>query len=481
MIRSPVELSFEPDRDLGRMVARALQPPLADLRFWGVQALVFAIAALLWLMTQIGPIGPVPPFVLICLFVVPVVYAALNFGLAGSLATAGWTILLSLPAVLLEPASRTYLWAEATQFFMVLFVAVFVGDRVEREVLSRLRTERAQMALRQMFEASPAPTLLLSEEGEVLEANAAAQRIFQRPGSGALPHNLTELVGQETATDILGGGGGRGTAFQLPVAGGQERVLRPVTTSWAFGQRSGMQVMFVDISEEQRRADRADAYAAWVLRGHEEERQRIAKELHDEPVQSLVHLCRQLDLLTEETPGPSRQSMVDVRRLATSISEDLRRIAQGLRPPSLDDLGLVAAVRRLTADLERRTEVKTELSVAGRRQRLDADTELGLFRIAQEALRNAERHSRASTIEVRLRFTAAAVVLVIEDDGIGFDAVTDWAKRGSLGLIGMQERAVLLGGELAVDSRPGGGTAVQATLPTRRSEPEARAPVGSPG
>lgn len=474
MIKSRVEPSFEPDKDIGRVLARALRPPLADLRFWGVQALVFAIAALLWVMTQNGPIGPVPPYVLISLFVVPVVYAALNFGLAGSLATAGWTILLSLPVVALEPAPRGYLWAEVTQYFMVLFVALFVGDRVEREVLSRQRAERAQMTLRQLFEASPAPTLLLSEDGEIWEANEAAQRMFQRPESGDLPSNLTQLVGQETAGDILGR---RAAAFQLPRADGEERVLRPITTSWALGQRSGVQVMFFDISEEQRRADRADAYAAWVLRGHEEERQRIAKELHDEPVQSLVHLCRQLDLLADEAPGEGTRSVVHVRQLATSITEDLRRIAKGLRPPSLDDLGLIAAVRRLTTDLEQRHDIKADLSVSGHRERLDADTELGLFRIAQEALRNAERHSRASSVEVRLRFNAASVRLEIEDDGTGFDSATDWAKRGSLGLVGMQERAMLLGGELAIESNPDLGTIVRAKLPLRRREAIARPPL----
>jgi two-component system sensor histidine kinase UhpB len=173
--------------------------------------------------------------------------------------------------------------------------------------------------------------------------------------------------------------------------------------------------------------------------------------------------------------------VVRVRRLATSITEDVRRIAKGLRPPSLDDLGLVAAVRRLTTDLEQRDGVKAVLSVTGRRQRLDGDTELGLFRIAQEALRNAERHAHAGSVEVRLDFTAAGVRLEVEDDGRGFEPGSDWARRGSLGLVGMQERAVLLGGDLVVESQPGTGTLVRATLPTRRDEDaDPRAPLRVP-
>jgi signal transduction histidine kinase len=475
--RSSLEPSFEPERDLGRLLERALHPPFGDVRFWGVQLLVFAIAALLWAIRQSGNIEPagIPVYVPVCLFVIPVAYAALNFGLAGSLATAGWTILLSLPLVLLQAPSRLYMWAEVTQFFMVLFVALFVGDRVEREVLARRQSERIQAALRQLFEASPVPTMLLSMDGRILQGNAAALRMFSGSAAGRLPSHLADLVGPETALDVLSG---KGTPFELSVPASGERVLRPVTATWELTEGPGLQVMFFDVSEEQRRADRADAYAAWVLRGHEEERQRIAKELHDEPVQALVHLCRQLDLLAEEAPeGDGREGIVEVRSLATSINDDLRRIAKGLRPPSLDDLGLVAAVRRLAKDLEQRHGLKVELRVAGRRSRLPTDTELALFRIAQEALRNVERHSAATRVEVALQFTAGAVRLRIRDDGRGFDSAADWARAGSLGLIGMQERATLLGGELEVESAAGHGTTVRASLPVRRApsrpEPEA--------
>jgi signal transduction histidine kinase len=477
VIRPNLEPSFEPEKDFGRLLDRALHPPLRDLRFWGVQVLVFAIAALLWGIKQSGNIEPagIPAYVPVCLFVIPVAYAALNFGLAGSLATAGWTVLLSLPLVLLQAPSRLYLWAEITQFSMVIFVAVFVGDRVEREVLARQQAERIQAALRQLFEASPVPTILLSKAGRILQANASALHMFGARGDSRLPADLTELVGRETALDILAR---KGTPFELSVPAGGERVLRPVAAAWELSEGPGLQVMFFDVSEEQRRADRADAYAAWVLRGHEEERQRIAKELHDEPVQSLVHLCRQLDLLAEQSPaGDHRQGVIEVRSLATSITEDLRRIAKGLRPPSLDDLGLVASVRRLTRDLEQRHGLKVDLRISGRRARLPTDTELGLFRIAQEALRNVERHAGAGQVEVGLEFTTRAVRLRIRDDGRGFDSQADWARTGSLGLIGMQERATLLGGELQVESTTGTGTTVRAWLPAPRAE---AAPEGLP-
>ncbi|MBO0701518.1 MAG: sensor histidine kinase, partial [Candidatus Dormibacteraeota bacterium] len=228
------------------------------------------------------------------------------------------------------------------------------------------------------------------------------------------------------------------------------------------------------------RANRADAYAAWVLRGQEEERQRIAKEIHDEPIQSLIHLCRQLDAAMDGGASePLRAQLADLRALATGITEDLRRLSKGLRPPSLDDLGLPAAVRRIASDLGRRQGIEVELRVEGDRARLGRDLELGLFRIAQEALNNVEKHAEAGHVQVLLAFTRREARLEVADDGRGFDAGGDWTRAGSLGLLGMQERATLLGGQLAVVTSPGRGTRVVATLPVLAGASGAALGVGS--
>ncbi|HEX4212720.1 MAG TPA: ATP-binding protein [Candidatus Dormibacteraeota bacterium] len=479
MIHRPPGESYEPDRGLGGLFQRIFPPPLGDSRFWGVQALVFLIAFLFWGFGQANhlPID-VPSYVVLCLFVFPVVYAALNFGLAGSLATAAWAVLLSIPFVIAQADGGRYLWADLPQFAIVIFVALFVGDRVEREVNARQRAERTQAALRQLFETSPAPTILLSEQGRLLEANAAALRLFGRSDDNRLPTTLAELVGSEVAHDIVAQ---QAPSIQLPSPEGDQRFLRPITAPWAASPHNAMQVMFFDVSEEQRRVDRADAYAAWVLRGQEEERQRIAKELHDEPVQTLVHLCRMLDRLGEEAKGETaRRQIAEVRELATSIMEDLRRTSKGLRPPSLDDLGLGASVRRLATDLEQRMPIKARLRVSGQPVRLGADVELGLFRIAQEAMRNVERHSKASQVSISLSYSRRAVRLRIQDDGTGFDVDTDWTRTGSLGLIGMQERASLLGGELEVRSEVGTGTTVRATVPVTALDERELSPAAGP-
>ncbi len=470
--------TFEPDKDVRRLFDRAIHPPLRDLRFWGVQALAIAVAGVIWMLqaTHQFDAWRFPSFLPISLFVVPVVYAALNFGLAGSLATAAWTVLLTLP-VLIGHMERPYLWAEGCQFLVVAFVALFVGDRVEREVIARRAAEAVGAALRQLFAASPAPTILVSEHGLILQINAAALRLFGYQDESEAPATLEGLVGTDRAHSITADGT---SPLLIPGPDGG-RVLQPIAAAWGLAEQTGLQVMFFDVSEEHRRANRADAYAAWVLRGQEEERQRIAKEIHDEPIQSLIHLCRQLDAAMEDGASDRlREQLADLRALATGITEDLRRLSKGLRPPSLDDLGLPAAVRRIASDLGRRQGIEVELRVEGdrARARLGRDLELGLFRIAQEALNNVDKHAEASHVSVRLSFTNREARLEVVDDGRGFNPAGDWTRSGSLGLLGMQERATLLGGHLAVVTAPGRGTRIVATLPVMAGPPSAPLGVG---
>lgn len=222
------------------------------------------------------------------------------------------------------------------------------------------------------------------------------------------------------------------------------------------------------MSEEQRRERQRDAYAASVLRVQEEERRRIAQELHDEPVQALISLCRRLDLLPgrADLPAATVNALEQVRCLSAGIASDLRELARGLRPPCLDDLGLVAALRQLLARVEDRAGIVATLRIRGTERRLAPETELGLFRIAQEALHNVERHARAHRVTVGLIFDGG-VRLRIVDDGNGFVGATGAQGNGreGLGLLGMQERAALLGGQLRLCSSPGAGTAIVVVVP----------------
>lgn len=225
-----------------------------------------------------------------------------------------------------------------------------------------------------------------------------------------------------------------------------------------------------------RRAEAAEATLRSLLhevtRAQEEERGRIARELHDEVAQDMAMLRRELDeLLREEcaaSPYASRR-LNRARDVAAQSLTDIRSFIHDLRPPMLEDLGLAAALEALVNDLVRTTGISGRLGVTGEVQRLDPEAELSLYRIAQEAIRNARKHAKAGNVDVTLIFGEGEVRLGIADDGVGFDR--DRFRRGddpqpdSLGLIGMQERATLLGASLDIDSTPGHGTRVVTTYP----------------
>lgn len=206
-----------------------------------------------------------------------------------------------------------------------------------------------------------------------------------------------------------------------------------------------------------------------IIDAHEDERLRIARDLHDETVQSLVLLCQSLDGLAA-TPGLPHTALASVAKIRTAADTTLDRVrlfSRDLRPSALDDLGLVPALERLVDDFAERSDVDAGLKVTGRQRRLAPETELALFRIVQEALRNVEKHAEASCVTVAVTFDSERAHLRVRDNGKGFDtspSTGDLVAAGKLGLTGMQERARLVGAELDVRSQPGTGTCVTAVL-----------------
>ena len=198
----------------------------------------------------------------------------------------------------------------------------------------------------------------------------------------------------------------------------------------------------------------------------EAERQRISRDLHDEPLQKLVLLQR---ALRSAAPGPYR-SRDALLRLVDTAAGDLREICERLRPPVLDDLGLEAALRWLVDEAGRAAPFTIDLQADGTpdARRPDADVETNIYRAAQEALNNALRHSHASNVRIRLTRAADAIRLSVRDDGRGFDASSDfavYAATGHLGLAGLRERFTRLGGVVRLESRPGGPTVLTVEAP----------------
>ena len=213
------------------------------------------------------------------------------------------------------------------------------------------------------------------------------------------------------------------------------------------------------LETERRRASSA------ALTAQEEERARVARDLHDEVNQSLTGLLLRLEALRSRAPAELAVEIGETKALANQAMEELLALARQLRPTVLDDLGLKAALAGNVSELDRRSAVSATFESSGTFNDLPSDAQLVIYRVAQEALSNAAQHAGAAHIRVRLDRSNGGVELTVSDDGRGF--TFDQASRG-LGLGGMRERALLVGGDLRIESRPRVGTRVRLHLPIER-------------
>jgi signal transduction histidine kinase len=202
-----------------------------------------------------------------------------------------------------------------------------------------------------------------------------------------------------------------------------------------------------------------------VVGAQELERQRLARELHDETGQALTSILLGLRGLEEaKDPEALKAAVTEVRDLVRSTLQDVRRLAVELRPKALDDFGLVAALERLTESFAEQTGISVEFipNLPGD-ERLPPEVETALYRLVQESLTNVVKHARANSVSIVLTRRDGSASVVVEDDGVGFDSGRE--AGDGLGLLGMQERVGLLGGRLTVESRPGAGTSFVAEVP----------------
>lgn len=358
-MQTEVQLSkSKPDSRFAKVKERlySYRPQFKDWYFWAIQGMVTGIAAIhdiieiAGYLPQLGMLYFLP----ISLFFLPVAYAALKFGFTGSIATATWVIIITIPN-----------W-------------VFWHSGLERF----------------------------------------------------------------------------GVIFQLAVL---------VTVAVIMGQR---------VDREKSATQRAKAYATLIIKAHEEERLRIARVLHDESIQTMILLCRELDAVNSSPSllPVAKEKVQEARKTAEQAATNLRDFARALRPPILEDFGMVAAIRKLLTDFIDRIKTEGHLKITGEERRLPGDLELGIFRIAQVALSNVERHAAAKNVDVTISFSTKEVKLEIRDDGRGFTLpahIHNVAFDKNLGLIGMNERAELLGGRLEIQSSPGMGTRIKASIPLK--------------
>jgi len=210
-------------------------------------------------------------------------------------------------------------------------------------------------------------------------------------------------------------------------------------------------------------------YLGAVTAGQEEERRRLARELHDDTIQSLIALNQRIQLAQlAQHDSPAADQLEEMQQMVSQLIADLRRQIHALRPIYLEDLGLAPALQMLCQEVEGAHPITVNFQTDGTVRRLGPEIELALYRIAQEALSNVARHADAVTANATLAFAADSVILTVRDDGQGFvapESPADLAPHGHFGLLGIHERAELIGAHLTLRAQPGAGTRLQVEVP----------------
>jgi signal transduction histidine kinase len=276
---------------------------------------------------------------------------------------------------------------------------------------------------------------------------------------GVSRHVGIPLKAREKAMGVMGVGCSR----DRPITDGDVHLLTSI------GRQIGMAIENARLVEELRhKDDLQQRLLDKLIRAHEDERTRVARELHDGAGQSLTALLMQLGNLEETLPADAdraRQHVADIEGMAAAVVEEIRRLMIDLRPALLDDLGLIPAISSYADAQLARAGVKFHVEVEGVQRKLAPSAEIALFRIIQEAITNTAKHAAARKVRIRLRFKELSVEVMIEDDGRGFDPVRSRTNWNALGLLGVEERVALLGGSLRIDSWKGYGTRIALEIP----------------
>jgi len=407
------------------------------------------------------------------LFLGPVIYAGYAFGGVAGLAMTFTVLLLMLPRALLISSTPV------DALFEVVAV-VLVGALANLWLRARTKQMEVTANYSELFRSAPDAMWVHDLEGNIMSVNEAAEMLTGLNTENLCVMNAKELVSRdsfEVAKNVqqrlL-----QGQVVPQPYEqhlirrDGTEAILR-VTSNLIYNNRrpQAFQNIARDITDEEMRQENLQFYVEHITKAYEEERLRIAAELHDSTAQSLITVLQQLENFLYDQPNLPVHKVREIwliREHVKDTLQELRRLSRNLRPSILDDVGLVAALRWTVRELETEYGIESSLQVCGAERRFSKEVELNFFRIVQEALRNIGKHSYASKAEVVIEFEDGKTTVSIRDNGVGFGApkeITALSRSGKLGLVGMQERVRLLGGRLEIKSEPGKGTSVIVEAP----------------
>ena len=343
----------------------------------------------------------------------------------------------------------------------------------QRTVMDQLR--RSEEHYRRLFETAHDAIWEHDLEGNILTANGATEMLTGYSVEELSCMNVKDFlspeglrVAREMRQRLI-----QGQIIPQPYEqrlfrrDGTEATIKLTTNLvWSDGTPKTFQNIARDITEEKRREENLRFYVQQITKAQEDERLRIARELHDSTAQSLIALLHQLENLLHDklklSVGEARELWAFHAQIR-DILQEVRCLSRDLRPSILDDVGLLPALHWAIRQLKAEYGIEASLQVQGAERRFSLEVELLLFRLVQEALRNIGKHSHASNAEVFIRFEEGKTIVTIKDNGIGFqppEKISDLSRSGKLGLVGMQERVRLLDGSLEVQSEAGKGTSV---------------------
>jgi PAS domain S-box-containing protein len=238
------------------------------------------------------------------------------------------------------------------------------------------------------------------------------------------------------------------------------------------GKFSGFIGSCVDITDRKRAEEDLRDISGRMIQTQEEERRRVARELHDDVSQRLALVAIDLEQMAQSPPtsqGELASRIQGIWSLTQEVCSDLHRLSRQLHPSKLEDLGLVAAVRSHCQEVEKRGTLRVAFAYHDVPRSVPPDVALCLYRVVQESLRNIVKHSGAKSAEVELTADPKTIHLRVSDSGAGFDLETMRARSGGLGLVSMRERLRSVGGEIKIFSKPAQGTRVEVSIPLRES------------
>jgi two-component system sensor histidine kinase DegS len=423
------------------------------------------------------------------LYLLLVLYAGWTLGIIGGVAL--WllsAVAMLLRTFLISPNLRdASLESFASLIISALAIALMVAYHQNKQRQGRLEEamknlELSQQNYEELFANASDAIWLHDIEGNIILANKACEKLTGYSVSEFTGKNVREFLTPEALPlarqmrdRLLRGEAIEHRYEQRAIKKDGSEAIFQLSTRLIVsdGKPKAFQNMARDITEERRLQDNVQFYLRQVLQAQEEERKRLARELHDDASQQILLLTHGVDNLASKAerylPKELRNELEKLYELSQQAYQGIKHYAQALRPGILDDLGLVAAIKWLAEEIHNFSGIEIHIKTNAI-PTLAPETQLVLFRIVQEALNNVHRHSGASQASITVECQEAEVRVTISDNGKGFEfprQLSDFASQGKLGLIGMAERASLIGGELEVSSQIGKGTKIIVQTPTK--------------